>query len=67
MNIFYINEEMYDFVNDIKRAIGMNNSKQEVEKYLMRELSYDEELALVRAKVIYSSRKPAGNSFRRYR
>lgn len=53
-----LNEELYDFVNDIKRAIGKGNKTYEVENYLGRELNYEEKEALKSAGVLQSYTKP---------
>ena len=47
-----VNEEMYDFVRDIKGAVGTGNSQGNVENYLGRDLSSSEVRALKQARVI---------------
>jgi len=43
---------MYDFIRDIKSAIGTGNTRSNVEEYLGRELSSYELKALKSARVI---------------
>tara|TARA_R110000796_G_scaffold251169_1_gene381962 strand:- start:90 stop:563 length:474 start_codon:yes stop_codon:yes gene_type:complete len=53
-----LNEELYDFVNDIKRTLGTGNRTYEVENYLGRELSYEEKEALKDDGVLVTYTKP---------
>ena len=47
-----INEELYDFVRDIKSAVGSNASLNNIEYYLGREINYEERQALINAGVL---------------
>ena len=47
-----LKEELYDFVRDVKSAIGTGNSPQTVIKYLGRRLSTSEYAVLAKAGVI---------------
>jgi len=51
-----INEELYDFVRDIKSAVGTNNNASAVIDYLGRRLSKSEYAALAQAGVIRGRR-----------
>ena len=47
-----INEELYDFVKNIKSAVGSNASLNNIEYYLGREINYEERQALINAGVL---------------
>lgn len=62
-----LNEELYDFVNDIKRAIGKGNKLYAIENYLGRELSYEEKDALIYAGVMQGYNSNSGSNRGKYR
>jgi hypothetical protein len=47
-----INEELYDFVKDIKNAVGLNQSLNNIEYYLGRDINDEERGALINAGVL---------------
>ena len=62
-----LNEELYDFVRDIKSAMGTSNTKSAVEDYLGRELNYEESQALENARVIKGFRSNSGPNRNKYK
>lgn len=58
----HINEELYDFVKDIKSALGTGNSVGTVISYLGRKMSTDEYRELIKAGVMKGKHMSGGGT-----
>jgi trehalose-6-phosphate synthase len=62
-----VNEELYDFVKDMKSALGTGNSVGTVISYLGRKMSTDEYRELIKAGVMKGKPMRGGTNNRRNR